>query len=53
MTAPVATLRPALVRAVAAGLLRGGALIAIAMLLILVLLPAALGAAGPQVPIVG
>jgi hypothetical protein len=34
-------------------LLRGGALIAIAMLLILVLLPAALVAAGPQVPIVG
>lgn len=41
------------VREVAAAMARGAALIAFAALLILGLLPAALGAAGPQVPIVG
>jgi hypothetical protein len=41
------------VKAVAASIVRGAALIAIATLLIFGLLPAALGAAGPHVPIVG
>jgi hypothetical protein len=40
------------VRPAALATLRGAALITIAALLILGLLPAALGAAGPQVPIV-
>ena len=47
-TAWVEYLRP-----IASGTLRSLALIVIATLLILVLLPAALGAAGPQVPIAG
>lgn len=41
------------VRFIAASIVRGAALIAIAAILILVILPAALGAAGPDVPIVG
>jgi hypothetical protein len=53
MTAGIATPRADTFRTVLAGLLRGGALVAIAMLLILVLLPAVLGAAGPEVPIAG
>jgi hypothetical protein len=53
MTARVLAPTAAAFRAGAAGVLRGGAGIAIAMLLILVLLPAALGAAGPELPIAG
>ena len=48
-----ATPRILAVMLVAASIVRGAALIAIAALLILALLPAALGAAGPRVPIVG
>jgi hypothetical protein len=40
------------IRFIAASIVRGAALIAIAAILILVILPAALGAAGPDVPIV-
>jgi hypothetical protein len=49
----VAIRRVEALKLVATAILRSVVLITVATLLILTLLPAALGAAGPQVPIVG
>jgi len=54
MTSPgVAMRRVEALKLVATAILRSVVLITVATLLILALLPAALGAAGPQVPIAG